>query len=28
LLPDESYAFVDENHIYKFFNVTDRVKYD
>jgi len=28
LLPDESYAFVDENHIYKFFNVTDKVKYD
>ena len=26
-LPDENYAFVDEGHIYKFFNVTDKVKY-
>ena len=28
LLPDESYAFVDQNHPYKFFNVTDRVRRD
>lgn len=28
LLSDESYAFVDQNHPYKFFNVTDRVKRD
>jgi len=27
LLPDENYAFVDGRHIYKFFNVTDKVKY-
>jgi len=25
LLPDESYAFEDERHLYNFFNVTDRV---
>ncbi len=28
LLPDENYAFVDGRHIYKFFNVTDKVGYD
>ena len=28
LLPDESYAFVDHYHIYKFLNVTDKVRYD
>ena len=28
LLPDESYARVDANHPYKFFSVTDKVKYD
>lgn len=27
LLPDESYAFTDGRHIYKFFNVTDKVNY-
>ncbi|GAI84692.1 unnamed protein product, partial [marine sediment metagenome] len=27
LLPDENYAFVDGRHIYKFFNVTDKIKY-
>jgi hypothetical protein len=27
LLPDESYAFVDEGHLYEFFNVTDRVEH-
>jgi hypothetical protein len=25
LLPDKSYAFIDENHLYSFFNVTDKV---
>jgi hypothetical protein len=28
LLPDECYAFVDIEHPYKFFKITDRVKYD
>ena len=28
LLPDESYIFVDQHHIYKFSNVTDIVGYD
>lgn len=28
LLSDESYAFIDKNHIYSFFNVTDKAKYD
>ncbi|MDY6896243.1 MAG: hypothetical protein SVO01_12640, partial [Thermotogota bacterium] len=28
LLPDESYAHVDDTHIYDFFNVSDKVKYD
>lgn len=27
LLPDESYAFTDGRHIYKLFNVTDKVNY-
>jgi hypothetical protein len=26
LLPDETYAFIDHNHLYQFFNVTDKVK--
>jgi hypothetical protein len=26
LLPDESYAFVDRSHIYKFFNVTNKLR--
>jgi hypothetical protein len=26
LLPDESYAFVDYNHLYQFFNVTDKLR--
>jgi hypothetical protein len=28
LLPDESYAFVDEDHLYEFFNVTDQVEHE